>query len=235
MRLCAVLAIMAVILVRADVRAEPPAGISLEKGRRQLNKVLEDCPQLRGVVPEGGPCWNWLVSAFGDARQGFEIRWTRRVTPSCENVSAESSAYPDDGVSYVRVDAVERNGPNQGRARSPDAVMSGLVFELNNVRLGREKKSIADQAAAGRMDRTSYIQACAREEYTADLETAVFYRDIWLPYCHAHGLTSSSREWYSSMPPTFERWIARFPATFWYPWGFYGSRFDRFYGPNRAK
>ena len=236
MRLCSVLAIVAVILIGVDGRADPPVpGISMEKGGRQLDKVLRDCPQLRGVVQPGDPRWNWLVAAFGDTRQGFEIRWTRRVTPSCENVSAESSAYPEDRVSYVRVDGVERHGPNQGQVCPPDAVMSGLVFELNNVRLGREKKAIADQAAAGRINRAAYIQACAREEYTADLETAIFYRDLWLPYCHAHGLVSSPREWYSSMPPTFEKWIARFPVTFWYPWGFFGSRYDRLYGQNRTK
>ncbi len=205
-------------------------GISLEYGRHQVERVLDDCPQLRDVAPAGGPIWNWLVAAFGDQRGGFQIRWTRDISPACQLVMAESSAYPQDGVSKLRVDARERFGPRAGQPRTPEAVLSGLVFELNNVRLGVEKKAIADQAAAATMDRARYIRACAREEWKADLATAEFYRSIWLPYCHARGLPTSPRAWYNAIPLSFEKWVSRFPPTFWYPWQFYGARYDRLYG-----
>ena len=205
------------------------------RGEDQLDQVLKDCPQLRGVAVEGNTNWQWLVSAFGN-NPDFEIHWTRRISPDCQNVTAESSAFPnDDHISYLRVDGRYRTGPLAGQLRSPDEVMSGLVFELNNVRLGPAKKQIATAAASGRMDRAAYVLASAHQEFTADQETAAFYHATWVPFCASHHLSTSPRLWYASLPPSFSVWIARFPLTFWYPWRFFGDRYDRLYGKVRIR
>ena len=226
--------ILGTLLIGGCLLASSPAAFTSagqEKGREQLARVLADCPQLRSVVQESNANWQWLVTALGDDSQGFEIRWTKKVSRDCENVTAESSAFPnDDHISYVRVDAINRSGPLVGHLRSPEEVMSGLVFELNNVRLGPEKRRIAADAATGRMGRQDYILACAHEEFTANQETASFYRSTWMPFCASHHLRTSPRLWYASLPTSFGAWISRFPATFWYPWGFFGDRYDRLYG-----
>jgi tetratricopeptide (TPR) repeat protein len=196
------------------------------EGGKQLNLVLQDRPQLQSIVQKGNPVWNWLTVAFSDTGNGIRIYWNGEPT-SENNPERSESTFPDNiKAAYIKVDKTYKAGPSKGLELSPEEILSGLVFELNNDKHWAENQEISRLAEAGQISRPDYIRSCAKTEFTASLETADFYRMIWLPFCQSKGLQFTPRLWGMPLESTFDQWLLRYPLYSWYPWRFYGNRYD---------
>lgn len=196
------------------------------EGQKQLSLVLKDRPQLQTAVQKGSPVWNWLVAAFSDKRAGIRIYWDNQPT-SKNNPDRAESHFPDNTKSvYIRVDRIYKTGPSKGLSLSSEEILSGLVFELNNDKQWAENQEIAGLAEAGKITRQDYIVSCAKTEFSASQETAEFFKTIWLPFCQSEGLPFNPRLWGMPLESTFQQWLSRYPPNSWYPWQFYGQRYD---------
>jgi TPR repeat protein len=211
-------------------QSSPPENKAATPGEEQLDLVLRDRPQLQTVVQKGSPIWTWLKTAFEGANLGYQIEWRNDATGlRISGSSSISSAYADvNEKAYVEVDGINEEGPATGTERSAEEILSNLVFELNNVRHGPEKQKLDEQARAGTISHDDFIRACFREEYLADRETADFYHTIWVPFCKAKGLEPHPTPWHALIKNTWQENLATYPPEFWYPWHFYGDRYDRY-------
>lgn len=195
-------------------------------GESQLELVLHDRPQLQPIVQKGSALWNWLQAAFANTSEGVQIFWDNRPTHASDPASGESTFPDGKKAAYIRIDGIYKSGPSIGLERSPEEVLSNLVFELNNDKHWVENQGITQLAEAGSISRQDYIRACAKTEFTAAQETADFYRTIWLPFCQSKGLQSTPKLWGMPIEATFDESLSKYPPDFWYPWKYYGDRYD---------
>ena len=196
-------------------------------GEIQLNRVLRDRPQLVSVVKKGSPIWLWLVQNFQDTKVGFKIQWDSEPPQDGYDNHADSSAYPDENnISYIRLGTPNKGSFTTGKVNSTEQLLGELVFELCNVRLGQTKRTIEDRLEHGDISRREYILECASMEYLADTETAGFYNSIWVPYCKTLGWVYDPSLWHVSEASNFREWMKQYPPNSWYPWQYYGNRYD---------
>jgi len=196
-------------------------------GRTQVALVLKDRPQLQSIVFEGNSIDEWLVRAFAAPDLDYHLKWQGTDTAPRVADHAESSSYPDaNGFSTIKVDSKNKDGPQAGQIRTSEEVLSNLVYELNNARNGREGGRLAAGALLGTISRDDYIIGRAHIEYKAALRTKDFYYNIWLPYSSGHAISPHPIFWNLDIPDSFEQHLARYPRTFWYPWGFFGNQYD---------
>ena len=203
----------------------PPTSPS-DLGEAQLKLVLQDRPQLQPIVQKGSKIWDWLAAAFSNTSQGIQIYWDNRSTSSLFPASAESTLPDDQKAAYIRVDAVYKTGSSVGLQRSPEEILSSLVFELNNVSHWAENRDTTLLAESGKISREDYIRACAKPEYLAGHETADFYLKIWVPLSNEKHLSCTPRLWYAPNHIDFDEWLSHYSRSSWYPWQYYGDRYD---------
>jgi hypothetical protein len=208
--------------------AAAPVDPTLQYGREQVDRVLQDRPQLQSVVTPGGAIDRWLVKAFAAPDLAYKLAWTNESTTPNVDTNAQSSAYPyGSDFSYIRVNGIYQSGATVGQQLTLEEILSGLVYELNNARNGEDEARFDRGAIFQTITRNDYIVAFARAEFGAFRGTADFYHTIWIPYCEDHDMTSSPKRWHDDYPgQTFENYLARYPRDFWYPWHFYGERYD---------
>jgi len=199
---------------------------SSNEGQKQLNFVLRDRPQLQSIVQKGSAISNWLIAAFSDTSTGIRIYWDNEPT-SPNNPDRAESHFPDNTKSaYIRVDRVYKTGPSKGRNLSCEEVLSALVFELNNDKEWADNQRLSALVETGKIGREDYILSCAKTEFIASNETADFYKTMWVPFCQSNGLSFTPSLWGMPIESTFEKWLLRYPENSWYPWLFYGKRYD---------
>ena len=201
---------------------------TISSAENQVRSLLQDRPQLQPIVQEEGPIWNWLVSAFGDKSINFQIRWDNRPTSENNPERAQSTAYPDrNNISYIRVNRTYKSGPLAEKELSSEEVLSGVVFELNNVLHADEVLKIKALAASGSISREEFIISSARLEYSAEIKTSIFYSTIWIPFCNSKGINCTPKLWHMPVETTFDQWLLRYPRHCWYPWKYYGDIYDQ--------
>jgi hypothetical protein len=206
----------------------PSASVEQEQwGIAQVDGLLKDRPQLGAVIAKGDPVYQWLVQDFAAPDLSYKIAWKNAPTDLDLASYAQSSAYPPKpgGPSYIRVDgAYDKEKGTQ--LRPVDEVLSDLIFELHNVRHADEKSKLDCEALFQTISRDDFIKSCAHIEFDAESETAKVYSEIWRNYASAHAIPNLPRRWCHHGDEDFATYLARVPRSFWYPWKFYGDRFD---------
>ena len=212
--------IILTVFSRGSTQADPS-----KQAEDQINKALVYCPQLQKIVWKGNPIWNWLTCAFNSPRLGFTIVFDTQPV-STEHANSESG-FLSTQILYVRVNPRYSEGVHEGKERVAEEVLCNLVFELNNLRLFRDREIVDHLARSGEMKREAYIYDCAQEEYFALKETADFYDKVWVAYCTQYKIHENPSVWYLPLDPTFDKWLAKYPKSSWYPWRLNGSRYDQ--------
>jgi hypothetical protein len=199
-----------------------------EWGDQQVSQLLTDRPQLKSLIVKDGPAWKWLSVSFGNSDHAFRMRWDKASTTDYNPQTSESAAYPDrERLSYIRVDGTYKSGPRKGEARSGEEVLRDVVFELNNAAHGADGLLLTRLAVLRQISRANYIRDCAYIEFEAYNKTEEFYKQIWAPYCRGSDIFTRPNLWLSCNGLTFDQWIALYPSNYWYPWKYYGNRFDQ--------
>jgi uncharacterized protein len=224
---CGVLVLFLSNLISVDrAVAQVVEGNGQGSGEAELKMVLASRPQLEAIVEEGNPIWNWLVSSL-NGPSDVRIRWSSDSTSGEIPVGAQSSTYPDGkGEVVIHVDGVYKSGLKAHQLRPAEEVLNNLVFELNNIHRGPEKKRLTLLAETGGISRDEFVRGIFEEEYSAQKETCDFYAKIWMPYCLSHKILPNPSIWGWPCENDINAAFAKYPKSFWYPWKLYGSSYD---------
>lgn len=149
-------------------------------GERQLLQVLDDRPEMRGVVVQDSPLAKWIVSRFDGHGTETRVHWHDREPLSgsdAEHLPAYEG-YPAN-LSITRLDST-----------SPIDKWAALVYELLNLQETLES-DLFERALDGEFDADEYALACVRSEYEAILAT----REILVRY-PISGASTTQDPWY---------------------------------------
>jgi hypothetical protein len=193
----------------------------------QLLQLLRDRPQLIQIVHEGNPLWEWLLAAFQPDKKAMIIKWSGSPLGNDQGADAESSPFPNsENISYIYASSIHHRGSKIGFAKTSEELLSDIVFEIYNVKLGPDKKQVEIARSLNKLDKKQYIISCAYWEYKAEVETSNFFLNTWIPLCQVQKTAYSPKVWHYPCAPSFKQWLQRYPEGSWYPWKYYGDRFD---------
>lgn len=140
-------------------------------GERQLEQLLSDRPEMRGILPEDHAVYRWLVDSFEKERIGERIYWIADEPSTGEKAEHASrySGYP----AYIVITADLK--------ASPIDKWTMLVFEMFNIENTESFRLLSNLGLAGKIDGDTYARKCVELEFNAACKTRIFFRETPLP------------------------------------------------------
>jgi hypothetical protein len=138
-------------------------------GREQVEKFIHDRPDTGVVINLRPAVKEQIAVLFADDGQGDSGKVNRVYWSNAEPVTsdAENSPSDDDHPTYVRV--------TKRPEHSAIDKCSSLVFELHNVRNGRNFKALTSRIVRGGIAREDYVEDMVRLEFEALMKTKEFF------------------------------------------------------------
>ncbi|MEM8734140.1 MAG: hypothetical protein AAGG44_07955 [Planctomycetota bacterium] len=145
------------LIALAGCRPAPP---TQSFGERQLQQVLEDRPEMRGVVATDSHLAKWIVNRFEGQGTGSRVHWNERepLSGSAAEHLPAYEGYPAN-LSITKKDST-----------SPIDKWASLVYELQNLQ-ETYRSDLFERALNGEFDAEEYAIECVRSEYSAVLAT----------------------------------------------------------------
>lgn len=140
-------------------------------GHRQLAQMLDDRPDMRGVLEADDPLIAWIIAAFNGEHTGMRIYWNAD-TPSSGRPAEHLMPWSD----YPP--AIRISGGNE---TTPIDKWTSVVYEMFNLGNASGFKSLSDQAMKGLLDGPTYAERCVELEFRALEKTSLFLADHPLP------------------------------------------------------
>lgn len=192
----------------------------LKHGKKQLQQLLWDRPQMSTLVEAEDLVWYWVVHKFAGEDVKSPIYWQEHSTKDffIPNDVTAAHSYPtqrQNGKVWVK------------ELEDVEEMWSGLIYELHNITNYEDFDQIEQDVRYNRCTKEEYIMRYAALEYKAAKTTAEFYESIWKPYCAVKKLQTNPQHWFAYIPATFEEWIALFTDKMGYPWYPYADYYDR--------
>jgi len=188
--------VLAVMLTGCAAGHEPRQETDVRTfGQRQLEQLLDDRPDMKGILPPGHPVLQWVEKGFNGDRFGQRVYW---IADSPRGGSVSEFWSPDAGnPPFIRLSA--------GTELTPVDRWAALVFEMHNLEGGHERfVDLTDRAAKGLLGGEQYAKDCVEVEFDALKETAAFLRANPLPES-AHGRDTLYKQ-HLQDPGTFEKY-----------------------------
>lgn len=164
-------------------------------GRRQLDQLLDDRPDMKGILPEDHPVFQWVAKGFNGDRFGMRIYWVAD-SPGGDAPSDSSIPY-EDTPPFVRVSA--------GTELTPIDKWTVLVFELNNIQGSDQFSKLFEQAIRGTINGKKYATGCVQTEFKTSVMTQEFLLKNPLPQSN-HGRDHRYKEIITRPSITFEEY-----------------------------
>lgn len=134
-------------------------------GARQVEQIMEDRPDMRGVLPRGSNFIAWVEAALNDTEGIGRVHWDRREPPvSSACHYAPYGPFP----AHVRV--------SRDRVSSPVDKWFLLVFELHNLARNKKIAELIELAVCGEIDAEAFAHACVKSEFAALEDTQAFLK-----------------------------------------------------------
>lgn len=133
-------------------------------GSRQLDQILDDRPDMQGVVEKDSVIHQWVVAGFNGDRFGQRVYWLGDSPPG-GNPSTFTAPY-GRVPPFIQISA--------GTELTPVDRWASLIFELHNLERTEDFDRVVRDAIAGKIDGPQYATECVRIEYEASLETKQF-------------------------------------------------------------
>lgn len=169
-------------------------------GHRQLEQLLDDRPDMRGMLPTDHSIYKWAVEGFNGERFGERIYWLN--APPRDGHTSEFSP-PYMGIpAFLRI--------AKGSELTPVDKWTLLIFELHNVDQSKEFEILTERAAQGLINGEEYATGCVQVEFNASKKTKEFLQAHPLPV-----RTSGINKYYEKamgLPSTFEKYRAQCKA-----------------------
>ena len=135
-------------------------------GHRQLEQLLDDRPDMKGVIPKKHPVRKKIIDGFNGKLIGQRVYWV--------DLNPETAMHLQPYGDYPPFIAITDN-PNT----SPIDKWSSLLFEVYN--LEGNFNELWDAALNGKIDRESYVKKCVALEDVAAEKTRAFFTKHPLP------------------------------------------------------
>ncbi|MEM8946387.1 MAG: hypothetical protein AAGD11_14540 [Planctomycetota bacterium] len=171
---------------------------SLDKttfGHRQIEQMLADRPNMKGVLSEDGPTFEWIVESLNGKRTGRRIHWNADTPQSRQGSEHAGQYYYYPAQIYIS-GGTEMTGIDKWAA---------LVYELYNVENTNEFSDLRDQAISGEIAGEDYAMGCVKLEFLAMEKTYAFFHKHPMP-----APDTSMHRWYELMLAelgTFEQYV----------------------------
>jgi hypothetical protein len=183
--------LLLVVLVGCGTSAaiQQPALETKTFGERQVEQMLDDRPDMKGIMPPSDPVVKWVIDSFNGKYVGRRIYWNANSPHGgvdAENYRAE------DGMSFIAVTG--------GTESTPVDKWAAAVYELHNIQ--NEFEPLVNKAMAGDLDEDAFADECMKLELDAIKKTRDFFITNPLPKS-VHGRDP----WYNSalqMPETYK-------------------------------
>lgn len=212
---------------RQDAAPNQPTGANaatteISFGRRQVDQMLADRPDMVGVLSDDDPVMAWVVDGFNGGRIGQRIHWNGN-SPASGAPAEHASAY-GHYPPHICLDG--------GSDVTPIDKWAGLVYELFNIEGTKEFDKLFEQATAGELTSDEYADACAKLEYEALKKAEAYFAEHPLP-----GAVPGHNPQYDqlrSVPETYEQYLAKFHdpnGKLHHPGEFYRKYFDDMVAP----
>lgn len=157
-RVCAFVAIL-VAAAMSPAAEEESADEKTAFGRRQVEQMLDDRPDMRGVLPESHPLFTWVVTGFNGDRFGRRVYWL---------ADSPRGGYPSMFIPpygeippFIQLSA--------GAELTPVDRWASVIFELHNLQGFEQSDKLVEQAMRGELTGQQYAMECVRLEYEAGL------------------------------------------------------------------
>lgn len=193
---------------------------NIAHAKKELSQIITDRPAMTEIVQKDDVIWQWVLYKLAGEDIRSPIYWQKR--------SSKNFPVPK-GVKAVHAYPTKKS---EGRIWIADHISSeemwaGLIYELHNIKNGPEFQKIERDAKYFACSKKDYIMRYAKLEYKAAQETAIFYTNIWLPYCESKGIEPQPQLWFYYLPDTFEKWSRSFKNKDSYPWHPYSGYYDK--------
>jgi hypothetical protein len=181
---------------RPSTDAASAAKISF--GRRQVDQMLVDRPDMAGVLRDDDPVMLWVVAGFNGDRSGKRVYWNADSPASGQ--PAEHAPSYEGYPPYVRLSG--------GTDATGNDKWAGVVFELFNLENAAAFSALGERAMAGELDADTYATECVKLEHAAAKKTEQFFEMHPLP-----GAEPGQNAMYDSIrsfPDSYEEYRQRF-------------------------
>ena len=189
-------------------------------GNNQLEQIIKDRPEMLKMVNKNDTIWNWVASRMGGKDIKSMIYWQE---------SSSNIFLIPEGVNAVHAYPTNKS---EGRiwvkhSENAEEMWSGLIYELHNIKNGKNFEKIEQDARLWICNKAEYIRRYAKLEYGAAVEMIHFYNTIWLPFCQSKNLESNPQLWFVYLPDSFSKWMDSFTDKNGYPWHPYSGYYDK--------
>ncbi len=135
-------------------------------GERQLEQLLEDRPDMRDLIDESHPVFQWLVDSFNGKRIGQRIYWNAS-SPQSGRAAEHAPAYANYPP-YISISG--------GTETTPTDKWAALVYEMHNLENGTQFEAISRLAIESKLDADEFAEKCVELEFVALTKTQEFFR-----------------------------------------------------------
>ena len=133
--------------------------------------MLDDRPDMRGVLDEDSAIRDWIIAAFNGEQTGKRVYWNSD-TPASGRPAEHLMPY------MYYPGAIRISG---GTETTPTDKWASVVFELFNLTNASDFDALNQKAIAGELDSKAYASACVALEFRAIKMTSEFFASNPLP------------------------------------------------------
>lgn len=189
-------------------------------GHRQLEQVLDDRPDMVGVVSDDNPIVAWVIGGFNGERTGQRIYW---------NAMSPRSAQPAEHWPQY-FDYPPQICISGGTELTAIDKWTGLVYEFFNLENSKSFEELGAKARGGELDGDGYARGCTKLEFEALRKAKAFFQQHPLPPS-SHG-EDPYYQWVQSSPDDFEAFVEITSASRGYnPLKYFHGYFDESIAP----
>jgi hypothetical protein len=135
-------------------------------GERQLSQVLEDRPNMKGIVDADDFIDEWVIRQFDGESPDRRVHWDNQEPESGRPSECELAF-----KSFPRAVCVTKSESFSGRDK-----WAFLIFELNNLKNSEGFSELDRRAYVGQVNRKTYSTECTALEFSAMIRTQLFFR-----------------------------------------------------------
>ena len=194
---------------------------ALDHGRKQLEQMLRDRPQMKSNLRSSDLLWVWAAAKFGEKIEGAEVEWD--ASPP-RGGQTDADHIPPYGNQPGRI-RVRKNDSALGDAAAFEKLWMATVFELHNIENAKEFARIEWQAFDGSITQDQFVKAMYSIERKTAERTRRWYIEVFLPHAKSHKIPTDPERWYCRMWGTADKDLARNTDKAAYPWVPYSGYF----------
>lgn len=206
---------------------------ALAHGREQFQQMARDRPKLleRSGTDGFDVLTDWVTTRLAGQGYKFVVYWDN-TRPSDQEFGHVADSRPPYGNerAIIRISDVYPSGPQAGQQLTSEKLWVALVYELLNLSNAEGFQRAYYRTLEGKLSRTDFVTEFFRLEHRAVQLTQEFYATVYLPWAQTSQAKTDPTQWYVSSSfwwQAADETLDGFAFDSGYPWGDYGTQFDR--------